>query len=96
MLLALSSSQRKNRTGSALSTLPLRYRTSSWPLGSLGIGSCWTGTVGILGTSKRADEFASGPKIPKGYMPFFGVTLGYSAFESLEAPPRKEGAVTIL
>ena len=63
---------------------------------SLGIGSCWIGTVGILGTSKRAEEYASGLKIPRGYVPFFGVTLGYSAFQRLEAPPRKEGAVTIL
>ena len=62
---------------------------------SLGIGSCWIGTVGILGTCKRADEYASELKIPKGYAPFFGVTLGYSASGSLEAPPRKDGAVTI-
>lgn len=63
---------------------------------SLGIGSCWIGTVGILGMSKRADEYAFELKIPKGYAPFFGVTLGYSASESPEAPPRKEGVVTIL
>lgn len=63
---------------------------------SLGIGSCWIGTVGILGMSKRADEYAFELKIPKGYAPFFGVTLGYSASESLEAPPRKEDVVTIL
>ena len=63
---------------------------------SLGIGSCWIGTVGILGTSKRADEYASELKIPKGYVPFFGVTLGYSASGSLEAPPRKKGVVTII
>jgi nitroreductase len=61
---------------------------------SLGIGSCWIGTVGILGMSKRADEYASQLKIPKGYIPFFGVTLGYSATESLKAPPRKEGVIT--
>ena len=63
---------------------------------SLGIGSCWIGTVGILGTSKRADYYASELSIPKGYAPFFGVTLGYSESEILEAPPRKEGTVTIL
>ena len=32
-----SSSQRKNRTGSALSTLPLQYRTSFWPLAPSGL-----------------------------------------------------------
>jgi nitroreductase len=63
---------------------------------SLGIGSCWIGTVGMLGMSKRAEEYASELKIPKGYVPFFGVTLGYSAPGSLEAPPRKEGVVTVL
>ena len=63
---------------------------------SLGIGSCWIGTVGILGTSKRADSYAAGLRIPKGYAPFFGITLGYSASETLEAPPRKEGTVTIV
>ncbi len=63
---------------------------------SLGIGSCWIGTVGILSTSKRADYYAVELRIPKGYAPSFGVTLGYAASEALEAPPRKEGAVTIL
>ena len=63
---------------------------------SLGIGSCWIGTVAILGTSKRADEYASELKIPKGYVPFFGVTLGYNASGSLEAPPREKGVVTII
>jgi len=63
---------------------------------SLGIGSCWIGTVGILGTSKRADYYAAELKIPKGYAPFFGVTLGHGTAEVVEAPPRKYGTVTIL
>ena len=63
---------------------------------SLGIGSCWIGTVGILGTSKRADYYATELGIPKGYAPFFGVTLGYGASEGLEAPPRREGVVNII
>lgn len=63
---------------------------------SLGIGSCWIGTVGIHGTSKRADSYATQLKIPKGYAPFFGVTLGYSAPVASEAPPRREGTVTII
>ncbi len=63
---------------------------------SLGIGSCWIGTVGILGTSKRADYYAAELKIPKGHAPFFGVTLGYSASAALEAPTRKEGVVSII
>jgi len=63
---------------------------------SLGIGSCWIGTVGILGLSKRADYYADERKVPKGYAPCFGITLGYSASESLEAPPRIGGTVTIL
>ena len=63
---------------------------------SLGVGSCWIGTVGILGTSKRMDHYASELKLPQGYAPSFGVTLGYSASETQEAPPRKSDAVTIL
>jgi nitroreductase len=61
---------------------------------SLGIGSRWIGTVGILGTNKRADYHATELGLPKGYAPFFGVTLGYSASEDLQAQPRREGVVT--
>jgi len=63
---------------------------------SLGIGSCWIGTVGILGTCTRTDYYASELKLPQGYAPFFGVTLGYSASETQEAPPRNDGVVMIL
>ncbi|MGA2763392.1 MAG: nitroreductase family protein [Spirochaetia bacterium] len=63
---------------------------------SLGIGSCWIGTVGILGQSKRAHEYAFELKIPEGYAPLFGVALGYSASGKPEAPPRKEGVATII
>jgi nitroreductase len=63
---------------------------------SLGIESCWIGTVGILGTSKRTDYYASELRIPKGYAPFFGVTLGYGASADLEAPTRREGVVSII
>jgi nitroreductase len=63
---------------------------------SLGIGSCWIGTVGILGTNKRAEYYGSEMKLPKGYAPFFGVTLGYSASAGLETPARREGVVNII
>jgi len=63
---------------------------------SLGLASCWIGTVGILGTSKRADYYAVELKIPKGYAPFFGVTLGFSSSADLEPPTRREDAVTVL
>jgi len=62
---------------------------------SLGLGSCWIGTVGILGT-KRADSYASELRIPKGFAPFFGVTLGSRSSDDLEAPTRREGVVTVL
>jgi nitroreductase len=62
---------------------------------SLGLGSCWIGTVGILGTSARADQYASQLRIPEGYAPFFGVTLGHKAPAHVEPPARKEGVVTI-
>jgi nitroreductase len=63
---------------------------------SLGVGSCWIGTVGILATSKRTEDYASELKLPKGYAPFFGVTLGYSASADLEAPKRREDVVSII
>jgi len=62
---------------------------------SLGIGSCWIGTVGILGTSTRADHYATELKVPAGYAPFFGVTLGYAASGDPEAPARRAGTITI-
>ena len=51
---------------------------------------------GHFGTSKRADYYASELKIPKGYAPFFGVTLGFSSSAGVEAPTRREGVVTVL
>ena len=63
---------------------------------SLGLGSCWIGTVGILGTSKRADYYSTALNLPKGYVPLFGVTLGYSSSTGLEAPTRREGVVSIM
>ena len=63
---------------------------------SLGVGSCWIGTVGILGTSKRADTYAAELKLPTGYAPFFGVTLGYAASADPEAPARRDGTITTL
>jgi len=50
----------------------------------------------MLCTSTRVDEYASELIIPAGYVPCFGVTLGYSASTGIEAPSRKEGVITIL
>ena len=61
---------------------------------SLGIASCWIGMVGILGTCPRADTWAAELGAPKGYAPFFGVTLGYGAGGSPVEPPRRDGVVT--
>ncbi|HUI70779.1 MAG TPA: nitroreductase family protein [Spirochaetia bacterium] len=60
---------------------------------SLGIGSCWIGTVGALAMSKQAGKYASELRLPPGYSPYFGVTLGYAASQDLEAPPRRQGVV---
>jgi len=62
---------------------------------SLGLGSCWIGTVGILGQGARADEYASELHLPKGYAPFFGVTLGHRASTGAVAPERRDGVVTV-
>ena len=63
---------------------------------SLGLGSCWVGTVGILGTSSRAELYAAELKIPEGYAPFFAVTLGYAASAAAQAPARNDGTITIM
>jgi nitroreductase len=63
---------------------------------SLGIGSCWIGSVGVLASSGRLAEYARELGLPEGYAPYFGVTLGYAASPDRPAPPRKEGMINYI
>jgi nitroreductase len=60
---------------------------------SLGIGSCWIGSVEMLAISKNLDSYVGELRLPEGYAPQFGITLGYAASDSPAAPPRKMDAV---
>jgi nitroreductase len=63
---------------------------------AIGIGSCWIGSVGILASSDRVEEYSRELGIPEGYTPYFGITLGYRTSSAQPAPPRKEGAVNYI
>ena len=63
---------------------------------SLGIGSCWIGLLAFLFRSPRVSEFAQILKIPEGYEPYFGLTLGYKKYENGSSPKRREGVITYI
>jgi len=63
---------------------------------SLGIGSCWIGSVGVLANSGRLAEYARELGLPEGYAPYFGITLGYAASSDRPAPPRKAGTINYI
>ncbi len=54
---------------------------------SLGIGSCWIGFAGVLGTNKKT---LSELKVPKGYRLMATVVFGYPKNEASKAPARNE------
>ena len=64
--------------------------------GSLGIASCWIGSMPfIFGNDKNA-ELKKELKIPEGYVPINSIALGYAASESPNPPARKENKITII
>jgi nitroreductase len=63
---------------------------------SLGIGSCWIGMVAVLAGSKNIEEYAKTLMLPPGYLPQFGMTLGYKASADPEAPERKPDLVSYI
>jgi nitroreductase len=54
---------------------------------SLGIGSCWIGFAGVLGTNKKT---LSELNVPKGYRLMATVVFGYPKNEASKAPARNE------
>jgi nitroreductase len=63
---------------------------------SLGIGSCWTGTITILSKSKAFESYARELQLPDGYTPQFAVTLGHKDAPNPPAPPRKKNLVSFI
>jgi nitroreductase len=63
---------------------------------SLGIGSCWIGSVELLSISAHVDSFAKELLLPEGYVPQFGITLGYGEGASPIAPERKKDLVSYI
>jgi nitroreductase len=57
---------------------------------SLGIGSCWIGFAGVLGSDKKT---LSELKIPKGYKLMATVVFGYPKNETTKAPARNEDVI---
>lgn len=63
---------------------------------SLGVGTCWIGLVGYLFKSERAQEYIKMFRIPEGYEPYYGITLGYKKFPNPEPQPRRENTVNYM
>jgi nitroreductase len=63
---------------------------------SLGIGSCWIGSVEMLSASKHVDFFAKELQLPDGFTPQFGITLGYGEGASPPVPERKRNLVSYI
>jgi nitroreductase len=63
---------------------------------SLGIGSCWIGILEMLAASPRIREYAKVLMLPEGYVPQFGINLGYKASSAPEAPERKPNLVSYI
>lgn len=63
---------------------------------SLGIASCWVGTVSILAISSNILSYMRDLKIPEGYLPQNGISLGYGASEKPPAPERKKNLVSYI
>jgi len=63
---------------------------------SLNIGTCWIGLVTYLFRSKRAQEYIKLLEIPKGYEPYYAITLGYKKFPNPSPQPRRENTVNYI
>lgn len=63
---------------------------------SLDIGGCWSGFVSLLFNSDKVEEYKKKLDIPDGYIPYYGVCLGYKGVKLTNAPQRKENTVTYI
>jgi nitroreductase len=64
---------------------------------SLGLGSCWISYVGFLAKRDINEErYRAELRIPSGYAPLFGLTIGYPASPPEPAQPRRKGVFAVL
>lgn len=63
---------------------------------SLGIASCWIGSMPFIFGNGKNEDLRKELKIPEGYVPINSIALGYAASESHNPPLRKENKVTII
>jgi len=63
---------------------------------SLGVGSCWTGSVDTLGKSARVAQYAKELGMPESFIPQYGIALGYPADANLAAPARAMNVVSYI
>jgi nitroreductase len=62
----------------------------------LHIGSCWVSAVAVLGRTGEGKKIIQTLGLPKAYIPFNSIVLGYKKAERLNAPPRREGIVNYI
>ena len=64
---------------------------------SVGVGSCWITYVGFLSNRALLDTtYRAELKIPTGYAPLFGLTLGYKSGSGETLHPRRKGVFAVL
>ncbi|MCK8059679.1 MULTISPECIES: nitroreductase family protein [unclassified Fusibacter] len=60
---------------------------------SLGLGTCWVALVQYAFKSQEGPELIKRLKLPKGYSPYYAVTLGHKKISGQKAPKRRENTV---
>jgi nitroreductase len=64
---------------------------------SVGLGSCWICYVGYLGNREQYEaSYRQELKIPEGYVPLFGLTIGYKSGSSEVVHPRRKNVFAVL
>jgi nitroreductase len=64
---------------------------------SLGLGSCWICYVGFLANRELLETtYRSELRIPAGYVPYFGLTIGYKSGSGETLHPRRKGVLAVL
>ena len=64
---------------------------------AVGLGSCWICYVGYLANRESLETtYRAELKIPVGYVPFFGLTIGYKSGSGEVLHPRRKGVFSVL
>jgi nitroreductase len=62
---------------------------------SIGLGSCLISYVAFLGNRDKLASYREELKIPEGYVPHFGLTIGYKSGPDADPYPRRRGVTKI-